>query len=108
MIVIVSVPPPLTLAPLVTAIASTNESSELWWILILPLPIVVRYFLRPVSEVKQAALRMPFLADFISVEGHGETDAMYGMIYSMGWRIWQGKTRVQQPFGTIEPAAVGN
>ncbi|MBL1141187.1 MAG: VWA domain-containing protein [Proteobacteria bacterium] len=38
-----------------------------WISALLPLPFIIRYFLRPVEVVNEAALRVPFLSEFSSV-----------------------------------------
>lgn len=35
-----------------------------WLVFLLPLPILVRYFFRPVENVNEAALRVPFISEF--------------------------------------------
>ncbi|MFT5349633.1 MAG: Ca-activated chloride channel family protein [Planctomycetota bacterium] len=41
-----------------------------WLILLLPLPWLLRHFLRPVVAAREAALRVPFLEDFAGNESH--------------------------------------
>ena len=43
-----------------------------WLIFLLPLPLLVRFFMQPVQTGKEAALRMPFLSDFITSENVGK------------------------------------
>ena len=42
-----------------------------WLVLLLPLPLLVRYFLRPAESVSEAALRVPFINEF-NLEGNNE------------------------------------
>ena len=41
-----------------------------WMLALLPLPLIIRYVLKPVETVKEAALRVPFLDDFEDQTGN--------------------------------------
>ena len=40
------------------------EFEWLWMFLLLPLPVIVRWFVRPAEPAKQTAIRLPFFSDF--------------------------------------------
>ncbi len=53
-----------------------------WLLLVLPLPWLLRGFMPPATEVKEAALRVPFLEDFTVMESGGNLKPRFR------WPLW--------------------
>jgi len=59
-----------------------------WMIWLLPLPLLVRYFMRPVALKKEAALRVPFMQDFAGQSSRrfgSRTSRWYLMLAAIAW-----------------------
>ena len=53
-----------------------------WLLVLLPLPYIVRYFMQPASTANEAALRTPFLDEFLHA---AETNPVYSGSH---WTLW--------------------
>ncbi len=53
-----------------------------WVIAFLPLPLIIHYFLQPIENVNEAALRVPFINEFSSgIEGEHRVDVQHRLIW---------------------------